>query len=125
MKRLFTGIIALMYLAISSGFVLNVHYCMGKVSGVDVDNFSKAICSCSKQEKPGACCTSKFKLVKLEDVHKAPVWFSNLQVPALLPLPNSFLSVPFIPSVPLNAADAHAPPGEQNNLYIRNCVFRV
>ncbi|TDH27917.1 hypothetical protein EXU57_05475 [Segetibacter sp. 3557_3] len=127
MRKLITSIVAVLYLAVSSGFVLNVHYCMGKVSGVSVDNVNPKVCSCAKPKKKSACCSSTFKLIKLEDAHKAAAitaYQSSIQ--GVLPVTPSFIN-PVLPEASLLVKPVRGSPplSSASNIYLRNCVFRI
>ena len=74
MKRLLTLFIALIYLVMSTGFVMNSHYCMGRLSSVElgVSEVKKCICGMRiDSAKKNKCCHSKIEVVKLEDSHKS------------------------------------------------------
>jgi len=73
MKRLLTLFIALIYLVMSTGFVMNSHYCMGKLSSVELGRSEVKKCICGMRidsTKKNKCCHSKIAVVKLEDSHK-------------------------------------------------------
>ena len=57
----------------STGFVMNSHYCMGRLSSVElgVSEVKKCICGMRiDRAKKSKCCHSKIDVVKLEDSHK-------------------------------------------------------
>jgi len=73
MKRLVTLFIALIYLVMSTGFVMNSHYCMGKLSSIELGVSEAKKCICGMRidsAKKNKCCHSKIEVVKLEDSHK-------------------------------------------------------
>ena len=73
MKRLITLFIAIIYLVMSTGFVMNSHYCMGKLSSVELGRSEVKKCICGMRidrAKKSKCCHSKIEVVKLEDSHK-------------------------------------------------------
>ncbi len=73
MKRLLTLFIALIYLVMSTGFVMNSHYCMGKLSSVELGRSEVKKCICGMRidsTKKNKCCHSKIDVVKLADSHK-------------------------------------------------------
>ncbi len=84
MKRFLTLFIALIYLVMSTGFVMNSHYCMGRLSSVElgVSEVKKCICGMRiDRAKKSKCCHSKIEVVKLEDSHKSTpsiLFHSNL-----------------------------------------------
>lgn len=74
MKRLLTLFIALIYLVMSTGFVMNSHYCMGKLSSIELGRSEVKKCICGMRidsTKKNKCCHSKIEVVKLEDSHKS------------------------------------------------------
>lgn len=74
MKRLLTLFIAFIYLVMSTGFVMNSHYCMGKLSSIELGRSEVKKCICGMRidsAKKNKCCHSKIEVVKLEDSHKS------------------------------------------------------
>lgn len=130
MKRILTSIIALVYFVISSGLVMSVHYCMGKISSVDLSHNSTETCVCGmplKETSGKGCCKTEFKMMKLEDNHKAAYAFYDVQTPVIL-LPKSislFEQIDEVTSAKVYA-DINGPPllSEQDT-YLLNCVFRI
>ena len=90
MKRLLTLFIALIYLVMSTGFVMNSHYCMGKLSSIELGRSEVKKCICGMRidsTKKNKCCHSKIDVVKLEDSHKSTtstIVFANI-IEAVLP----------------------------------------
>lgn len=130
MKRLLISIIALIYFTVSSGMVMSVHYCMGKISDVQVNQVpeDRCICGMSKKETSSkGCCKTEFQMVKLADIHKASYASYDIQAPvALLTRSLSLLDAPILVSPEKVYADIHGPPliSEQDT-YLLNCVFRI
>lgn len=74
MKRLLTLFIAIIYLVMSTGFVMNSHYCMGKLSSIELGRSEVKKCICGMRidsTKKNKCCHSKIDVIKLEDSHKS------------------------------------------------------
>lgn len=130
MKRILTSIIALVYFVISSGLVMSVHYCMGKISSVDLNHNRTETCVCGmslKETSSKGCCKTEFKMMKLEDNHKATYAFYDIQTPVIL-LPQSvslFEQIDLLTTSKVYA-DINGPPllSEQDT-YLFNCVFRI
>jgi hypothetical protein len=127
MKRFFTLILMLIYITASSGVVLNVHYCMGKVSSVKVDNFSDEVCKCGAAAAEMSCCFSEFKVVKLEDAHKAVVVAPHIEMPvANLPVSLSLIDIAkTLPATEQRRVIHHPPLTSTLDIYIKNGVFRI
>lgn len=129
MKKIITGILALLYLAVSSGVILEVHYCMGKVAGVELYGSHTDKCGkCGMTEKKGGCCSDELKVYKLEDAHKQvnSFWVSQISQPAYLPTAAPVMDWER-PAEPALVASAIHPPPDINtpSLCIVNCVFRI
>ncbi len=70
MKKLITAIIAILYLGSSSGVAMEIHYCMGKKSGIEFYSAQSKVCGkCGMTEKKG-CCHDKHQFYKIQDAHK-------------------------------------------------------
>jgi hypothetical protein len=125
MKKFATIIIALLYTAITSGFTVHAHYCMGKLAGV---NFKASTDVCGKCGKSGKCCHDEFKFCKVNVQHEI-VKVQQTIVPATkdLSLPVIILPVPAInSSISFIVYRDHAPPGDGlSPLYIQYCTYRI
>ncbi len=70
MARLGVITFSLFYLLVSSGVVLNLHFCKGKI--VDIAAFSdvKSCCakkkSCGKEDMPGKCCHDETVVIQFD-----------------------------------------------------------
>ncbi|MGB8190578.1 MAG: hypothetical protein WCF67_01605, partial [Chitinophagaceae bacterium] len=71
MKKLFVAILAIFYLSLASGVMVNVHYCMGELASVDYGHKEEDKCGrCGMPDDNNACCHTDSKLVKLQDDHQ-------------------------------------------------------
>jgi len=73
MKKTFSIVVAFLYLAITSGLVLQIHYCMGKEIGSSVslaDTGTHACSKCGMENARNKCCHDEVKFLKLQDVHQ-------------------------------------------------------
>jgi hypothetical protein len=127
MKRFLATILAVIYLSISSGMVVNIHYCMGKFSSAKLAVLPGKTCGCGKMETKG-CCKTESKLVKLEDAQKAAYADFAIQAPvAILHYTGlNLLQTSFHKGPDNLSPQVHAPPllSEQDT-YLQNCVFRI
>jgi len=126
MKRFTVAILALIYFTVSTGMVVNIHYCMGKVSSVNVDVLVKNLCACGKKETKG-CCKTEHKLIKLEDNHKASFTDVVFQSPVqIIEHPYNLINAPLISVNDKMVPDNHSPPLlSKQDTYLLNCVFRI
>lgn len=127
MKKFITAIIAILYLASSSGVAMDIHYCMGKKSGVEFYGAEAKICGkCGMSEKKG-CCQDKHQFYKIQDAHKivsaedkidtnSPIFFCVF----------SQYDCDLYRSVDDKTFQNHSPPYRTKpSAYIMNCVFRL
>jgi hypothetical protein len=90
MKKLFTIALAFLYLAITSGLVVELHYCMGKLAcsefALAKHEQSKTCGKCGMENGKNKCCKDEVKVIKLQDVHKQVSLDYEINVPvAILP----------------------------------------
>lgn len=90
MKKIIIGIVALIYLSLSSGMTVTMHYCMGKFAGIGFwhKNAEKCtICGMNKMTtNANGCCKDEHKQIKIEKDQKeaestfqiSPVYFATL-----------------------------------------------
>ncbi len=107
--------------------VLNIHYCMGKVSKVELDNFSKAVCKCGSGKKAMSCCKDELKLVKLTDSHQATTAVFNANTPiVVLSMPLALFQLPTANAPKSVSNEVEDPPiPSPTPVYIQNRVFRI
>jgi len=131
MKKILAISVAFMYLAITSGLVLQVHYCMGRQSGASVriaDTVDHTCGTCGMKNGKNKCCHDEVTFIRLQDVHKQVA--INFQ---FTPPPATAQEFNFINPLPLpgNCTPAffnNSPPGYaafQPPLFILHGVFRI
>lgn len=128
MKRSAVAILAIIYIAISSGVVVNIHYCMGKMSSVKLQAWTPCSCACGKKkESKKGCCKTELKVVKIEDAQKAA--YADLAIHApVTPLVTelNLLQTPFYNAQSVIGPKEHSPPAiSGQETCLRNCVFRI
>ena len=74
MKKIFLGILTMMYMTVSAGIGVDVHYCMGKKVGFELYGPSPdgkcGKCGMKDKDKKAGCCQDQHKFYKLSDSHK-------------------------------------------------------
>lgn len=119
----------LLYISASGGVVLNVHYCMGEVSSVEIESFKSGDdCEkCGMPESSNSCCRSELKAVKVDNLHKATVAAFNIQLPvSILPVNVSLIDISKLISNKAEQTVAHAPPiSDSPDLIVLNRTFRI
>jgi hypothetical protein len=128
MKKAFIAILAFLYITITSGIVVNVHYCMGRVASVEYGYDDHDVCGkCGMASKKKGCCHTEYKLVKLQDAHQqAKVQVAFMQLPAEAPVQTTNFQVPLSGMDQYLSLQYHSPPDQRlNTVYLTNCVFRI
>lgn len=127
MKKAVILVLAVLYITLTSGVAVNVHYCMGRMAGVTYGIEGDHQCDkCGMQAKKG-CCETEHKLVKADDDHTASQIFSA-KFPVFAAIPTAFplYSAPSIITRQHFIPRYHAPPGIQGtDLCVLNSVFRI
>jgi hypothetical protein len=74
MKKLFVAILAILYMSVSTGATLHLHYCMGKLIGWDLGHKEGDACgSCGMKKglsQNKGCCKDEHKQIKLDNDQK-------------------------------------------------------
>lgn len=129
MKRIWVTILLLVYFTVSSGFVVNLHYCMGDFAGMEIGHPEKkdcGICGMPLTKKAG-CCEDAVKVLKVEQDQSAATFavfhFGGVQdvlVPSFFPFEAPGQVACY------KATPAHAPPLiSLQDTYLHNRVFRI
>ncbi len=128
MRKLFFTIIAILYLGMSSGIAMEVHYCMGKKAGIDFFGDKNDKCSkCGMKEKKGGCCTDKHHFVKIEDSHQKTINnidFSWIGLDAITPV-GGYISFTKSPIITTTASNYSLPNYSPPERCVLHCVFRL
>lgn len=130
MKRFFAILFAILYVTLTSGFAVNVHYCMGKLASVEWLDTPADFCQqCHKPSKGMDCCKNEFKFCKVTASHQAAkvvqqtfsVTTSDMQLPVrILSVPALSLAATWI------SGDRHDPPDLVTTpIFLRNCTFLI
>lgn len=126
MKKILTSILLLTYFAVSSGFVVSMHYCMDRLDAVEIGNSNNDKCSNCGMHKDGGCCKDEVMMVKLETSHLASqINTPDFSIPLVQLIYTEFLFTPFSNYTQTKATIAHSPPLSKQHVYIKNCVFRI
>ena len=128
MKKVFVGILAMMYMTVSSGIAMEIHYCMGKKAGVDFYGSANDKCGrCGMKEKKSGCCHDEHKFYKLSDSHKNVsnnINFTANEIAVLTEYPVYNWQLPADRA--LASINNHSSPDDTGpSNCILNCVFRL
>lgn len=137
MKRILLIILAFVYLGLSQGPTVYLHYCMGELvqMGLEHPGESSTCEFCgmdaqasNKAASKEACCEQDAKSIKIDNVQKiVKSEFQFAQAPVLLP---KTLIEQFLKSAPDKGiqslfADQKAPPLQDIPVFVRNCTYRI
>lgn len=125
MKKILVTILAFIYLGVSSGIAMNIHYCMGKISSIDMLHNTDKCGKCGMKLGHKGCCKDEFKIVKLSDSHKL---ISN-DINIFTPVINNHYSIfntDFIFLEISSSLNNNSPPQSPGvSLNILHSVFRI
>lgn len=128
-KKAAASILLLIYFIVSTGFTVNLHYCMDKlhsweVGAADNDNCEKCGMNTSKSS---GCCRDEVKTVKLQqDLSPAGSIAYDFELPALVFNTSDFFILHYKTTDPLKEYRSHSPPlFTFSDTYLLNCVFRI
>ena len=130
MKKALAVIWMMAYLLLSTGVVVNFHYCMNQLASTQFYGEKQELCGqCGMDaESSHGCCRDEIKVIKMDDDHQLlslTAWF--LQAPALVAVETSTYFLDFVPALAdQDAIRNHSPPSfHKQDTYLRNCVFRI
>jgi hypothetical protein len=89
-KKVLLFLLTMVYMTVSSGIAMEIHYCMGEKTGVDfyqVSDKKCGKCGMKEQDKNG-CCNDEHQFFKLEDSHKKSVADYSFQIGETCTVPN-------------------------------------
>lgn len=125
-------ILALIYFAVSSGVIVNMHYCMNRFASADF-GFAASQKECGKcgmhKDKSQGCCHDEVKLVKIEDDQNKSMQmaFDFTSVKTVATIPSVFIATSFYNDNKEGSYHTdHSPPiPNEQDTYLWNNVFRI
>jgi len=126
MKKFLIAILAIIYMGVSSGFAMTIHYCMGKISSVELLTHTDKCGKCGMKTGSG-CCKDDFKIFKINDAHKIISNDINIFSPvAIIDNLKSILDSDLHHTQITSNYNNNSPPVSQGiSLCILNSVFRI
>jgi hypothetical protein len=130
MKKALTTIVLTCYLAVSSGVIINFHYCMNRLASTELFALKGERCGkCGMHtEASDGCCRDEVKVVKMDDDQKITPDFafhlSALEAP--VQKPSEFIITSFVNAPASRHFLNHSPPLlSLQDSYLQNSVFRI
>ncbi len=127
MKKLFAAFITVLYLGLSSGFAVNVHYCMGKIVSQKLNPEKTGKCGKCGMTNKGGCCEDELTLLKINDSHQANYSSYTFQQSFQL-IPQDYTHFQAVPLYisPITSVQYSLPPeATYPSLYLLYKVFRI
>jgi hypothetical protein len=131
-KKFFITILAVLYLAVSCGATVQVHYCMGRLISWDLWRSKDKDCAkCGMQklaDKDNGCCRDEHKQIKLDQDQKTTEISHYVMALMTADLPVSFIDLSsniFLSFIKNDSGNLSPPRSQGIAVYIRNCVFRI
>lgn len=128
MKKGLVAILAILYITLTSGVIVNVHYCMGSIASVEYGYDDHDACGkCGMKEQREGCCHTEYNLVKLDDEHQVvPADLPSFEMPVSI-IPDEIVWIDPAPAqIPPTAFTYDDPPDPySNSIWLHHCVFRI
>lgn len=130
MKKIFIFILAVVYLAASTGVMLQRHYCMSRLVGWSLSQQQDDMCSqcgMDKKDKKKGCCNDETIKVKMSDDQQPNFTSVHFESP-VYPLVHDHIAYELLLRVSSQHQPiyVHGPPGDSKiPVFLRNKVFRI
>ena len=129
MKKPLSILLLVIYFVVSTGFTVNLHYCMDQFHSWELGTAEEDKCAtCGMDTTKGSgCCRDEVKTVKLQqDLSQAKSIIAQFSLPVLVTAVSEHLLLPFQNSNPSIIPDDSGPPLlSKQDTYLNNCVFRL
>lgn len=129
LKKVLATISTLIYFAVTSGIVINMHYCMDRLDSTELYKTKTEVCGkCGMHVgESNGCCHDEIKIVKLTNDHNVSEFDHGIKAPEAPALNyNNLISDLNIELVQHVSYLNHSPPLiSQQDTYLQNCVFRI
>lgn len=132
MKQFIVILLALMYLATSTGATVHLHYCMDELVEQNFFKSSKeecGNCGMKKSQQKKGCCKDEHKQIKIESKHFVSEFAFKAAQDISIVLPVFFpqLPEPHFTSISESHPVSHAPPDDDGGMpiYKRIRVFLI
>jgi hypothetical protein len=130
MKKIIASIAFLCYLTVTSGILVNFHYCMNRLASMQFFVSENKTCSkCGMHiNKSHGCCKDEVKIVKMQ-IDQKTTSYTSFEIPSLetlVTIPSEFITTSFINADYTKHYQNHSPPLlTEQDTYLDNCVFRI
>lgn len=131
MKKIFTSILAVIYLTFNAGATLHLHYCMGEFDGYSLFRSPDKKCGKCGMEKHSqsskGCCKDISVCLKATDSHNSSLVYSNASLsPVLAPVFFCVVQGIILDDQTIDTISwAHGPGLLKKPLYLQHRNFRI
>ena len=128
MKKVLASILLVLYITASSGIVINLHYCMNRLSSAKLSIVKSEICSkCGMESNDrNKCCHSEVKVIKIQDVQKlSELNYNFISFKLYADRPFVIMNEALASTDDFSFVSDHSPPISKQDTYLVNCVFRI
>jgi hypothetical protein len=129
MRKLVVFIVLISYLAVSTGIIVNFHYCMDRLDSTHL--FAGKTDKCAKcgmhTGDSNGCCRDEVQLIKMNDDQKtnSAIAFSLFSLKTIVSVPSAFIDPSIYVAPDKLYHPTHSPPLLSEDIHIKNCVFRI
>ena len=126
MRKTAILLLTILYLTMSSGVIVNFHYCMGDLAEVEWGLKHDDTCpKCGMKDAEG-CCENKYEVVKLEQEHQMTK-LASLMPPAYVAVEPSSPALPSLSTLPASSVSPYLSFDEYSGIerYVLYRVFRI
>ncbi len=130
MKKLIVAIVFMSYLAVSSGVIINLHYCMNRLASTEIFGAEAKQCGkCGMDiHQSDGCCRDEVQFLKMDDDQKTSpgVHFELPAISDMVVKPSEFIIASFYTLAQQRHFLNHSPPllSAQDSYLVHN-VFRI
>jgi hypothetical protein len=130
MKKIVLVIVMMCYLAVTSGVVINFHYCMNRLASTELFKLKSERCGkCGMHaDEANGCCHDELQVVKLDEDQKIThaLHFDLPSIALSGQRPSAYLVAPFTSTPNERHFVNHSPPLlSSQDSYVQNSVFRI
>jgi hypothetical protein len=130
MKKILATILAFMYLTVSTGATIHLHYCMGKLISWDLSHQEKSKCSTCGMDKKDhkGCCKDEHKILQVDKDQKTTDLSFQFHAFSHDAIAANHVYLPFAPifSPVIENPVSHGPPQSGAiPIFVLNCNFRI
>ncbi len=128
MKKGLSIILLLIYFTVSTGFKVNLHYCMDEIQWWELGTTDDQKCDlCGMDTQDSGCYRDEVKVLMLQqDISKVQASAYNFSLPVLVSYTTYYLLLPFKNVNTTRLFFFHSPPLiSKQDTYLDNCVFRI